>query len=208
MGDVHDEKICVNEDHDHGDPEVIEIDDATRWENLQAHLDQAASDIHDAVTKGVSAAEPVFRERVAPALSEATAKLAEYADTARKATSERAGIADDTENTPMHQIGGGLAAVATGLLGLSKSLAEWLSEHAASAADKVKVDDDVTFDDVKVEPIKVEEVKLDDYTAPRVTDSDIDVVKAPVDDDVAAVADLLKQPVIVEDGETKVVAPD
>ena len=194
MADIYEEKVKVGGDYE-VEPEVIEIDDTTRWENLRVHLDQAASDIQDAVSKGVAASEPVFREKVAPALSEATAKLAEYADTARKSTSERAGIDEDA--APMHQIGGGLASIATGLLGLSKPLAEWLSEHAASAAEKAK---DVDLDKVKVEKVKVEEVP--------VVDEDIDVVRAPVDDDVSAVADILQQPVIVEDGATKIVEPN
>ena len=153
---------------------------ADHWAHLQVHLEKAASDVHDAVTKGVANAEPVFREKVAPALSDATAKLAEYAETARKATSEKAGI--DDADKPVSQIGTGLAAIASGLLGLSKSLAEWVSEHAANAAaaePKVKVDD-----------LKVDEVRV------------------PVDDDVAAVADLLQQPVVVEDGATRVVEPN
>jgi hypothetical protein len=181
-----------------------------RWAALHAHLDQAASDVQEAVKKGLANAEPVFRDKVAPALADATAKLAEIAETARKSTSERAGLTVDDDETPAAQIGGGLAAIATGLLGLSKSLAEWLSHQAHTASEKplkVKVNDD--DDD---ETFVVRTVEFGDE-AESAADVAADFVAAgyadTATDDVQAVADLLGQPVIrAEDGATDVVNPE
>jgi len=210
MGDVNEEKACCNDSasaccQDHtaecctdkadanccgeGVCEVIEIKPdhwanvQEYWDTVHEHLDKAASDVRAAVTKGVDAAEPVFREKVAPVLADATAKLAELADSARKTTSEKAGFTeDDNATSPTAQIGAGLAAVATGLLGLSKSLTEWLSHHATTAAEKEST---VTVDETVVEV------------------PDVDIAS-----DVTAVADLLQQPVYVADGETKIVEPN
>ena len=150
------------------------------WDTVQENLGRAAADVRNAVTKGAAAAEPVFRERVAPVLADATAKLAEFADTARKTTSEKAGFGD-SEATPVEQIGVGLAGVATGLLGLVKSLSEWSSSHATNAAEKETVAVDDSF----------------------VTVADDDIAS-----DVTAVADLLNQPVYVADGDIEVVEPN
>jgi len=152
MVDVYEEKACCGDNPDaccggngpahecECDSDVVEIR-ANHWAHVQEHWDtvqenlgKAAADVRNAVSKGVDAAEPVFRERVAPVLADATAKLAELANTARKTTSEKAGFSDD-EATPVEQIGAGLAGVATGLLGLIKSLGEWSSHQATSAAE-------------------------------------------------------------------------
>jgi predicted transcriptional regulator len=153
------------------------------WENLQTRLNQAASDIRGALNKGVHAAEPVFREKVAPALADATSKLSEMTESARKATAEKAGIEED-DLKPSAQISHGLAAIAAGLLGLSSSMTDWLSEHAANAAEgKANKADDVAKDGKVVD--------------------DEDVV-----DDVQAVADILNQPVVqYGDGDANVVSP-
>jgi len=209
MGDVTEEKVCCNDsadvcckDHteacctDNADAnccgengcEIIEVKPdhwanvQEYWDTVHEHLDQAATDVRNAVTKGRAAAEPVFREKVAPVLADATAKLAELADTARKTTSEKAGFGEDDAATPVAQIGAGLAGIATGLLGLSKSLTEWLSQHATSAAETTK------------------EVDVDETL---VTVSDDDIAS-----DVTAVADLLQQPVYVADGDIEVVEPN
>lgn len=201
MGDVYEEKACCSDHVDHvcecgGNPEACECETVEvkpdhwagvqeYWDTVHSHLDQAASDVRDAVTKGLTAAEPVFREKVAPVLADATAKLSELADNARKTTSEKAGFAD-ADTTPTDQITTGLAGVATGLLGLSKSLAEWLSHHATTASEK---------------PVKVETVETIDFPVE-------DVVVDDVVDDVTAVADILQQPVIVADGDIEVVNPE
>lgn len=135
------------------------------WDTVHEHLDKAAADVRDAVLRGRDAAEPVFREKVAPVLADATAKLSELADTARKTTSEKAGFGDD-DKTPIEHLSAGLAGVATGLLGLSKSLAEWLSAHATAAAEK----------DVK--------------TTVNVDETLVDVSDDNIASDVTAVADL------------------
>jgi len=199
MGDVNEEKVCCQgqenvecncegTDNCECEAEVVAVrpdhwaNVQEYWDTVHDHLNQAASDVHNAVSKGLTAAEPVFREKVAPVLADATAKLSELADTARKTTSEKAGFAED-EKTPVEHIGAGLAGVATGLLGLSKSLAEWLSAHATAAAEK----------DVK-------DVEVDE-----------DVITVPdenIASDVTAVADLLNQPVYVADGDIAVVEPN
>ena len=196
MVDVYEEKACCGDNPDaccggngpeHAcecETEFVEVR-GDHWANVQEHWDtvqenlgRAAADVRNAVTKGVDAAEPVFREKVAPVLADATAKLAELADTARKSTYEKAGFTDDGA-TPVAQIGAGLAGVATGLLGLSKSLTEWLSQHATTASEKVEVDE----------------------TYVTVPDEDIA-------SDVTAVADILDQPVYVADGDVEVVEPN
>jgi len=76
-------------------------------DSIHATLDQASRDVRNAVTSGMAAAEPVFRNKVAPALAQASAKLSDLTTSAQKSTAERAGIADDT--APGEQIGHGLA---------------------------------------------------------------------------------------------------
>jgi len=198
MGEVNEEKTCCNDAADEccqnhteecctdkadsnccGDNgcEAVEVkvdhwaNVQEYWETVHEHLNQAATDVHNAVSKGVTAAEPVFREKVAPVLADATSKLSELAETARKTTSEKAGLTD-TDAAPVAQIGAGLAAVATGLLGLSKSLTEWLSQHATSAAEK--------------------EPKVDEETVISVPEETVEVVEEPV-------VTVTEEPVIVEE---------
>jgi len=168
----------ITEGHDgHG------IDVHGLAESLHATLDQAAVDVRNAVTSGLAAAEPVFRDKVAPALADAAAKLSELTENAAKTTAERAGIAE--EQTPSVQIGHGLASVGAGLLGLTRSLAEWLHEHATNAAEGT-----IKFDGFNTDPDNIAE---EDES---------------VDDDVSEVADLLQEPVIVLDGDVKAVEPN
>jgi len=164
-------------------PEGHGIDVHGIAESLHATLDQAAVDVRNAVTSGLAAAEPVFRDKVAPALADAAAKLSELTENAAKTTAERAGIAE--AETPSVQIGHGLASVGAGLLGLTRSLADWVHEHASNAAEGT-----LKFDGFNTDPDNIgEEEEL-------------------VDDDVADVADLLQQPVVVLDGDVKAVEPN
>lgn len=198
-------------------PDCIEYEEAPeRWVTLKANLDKAATEIREAVQKGAETAGPVFREKVAPALSEATAKLAELAENASKKTAEAAGVADG--KTPAQQIGSGLTAVASGLLGLSHSLAEWISEHAGHAAAEAKFDHKAKGDAVVVDTIEfegkapevdvvpvVEEVKV----TPVVEHDVLGKEDVPVIDDVQAVADILQVPVVTaSDGDIDVVEPN
>lgn len=154
-------------------------------DSLHATLDQAATDVRNAVTSGLAAAEPVFRDKVAPALAQASAKLADLTDTAKKTTAERAGIAEDAG--PAEQIGHGLASIATGLLGLVRSLADWSHEHASNVAPAGGYE----------------------YSTSLADDADeVDEVDEPVSEDVADIADLLQQPVVVLDGDVEAVEPN
>jgi hypothetical protein len=169
------ECTCVDENDK---CEACESDDESRGfsDSVHATLDQASRDVRNALTSGLAAAEPVFRNKVAPALAQASAKLSDMSTNAQKSTAERAGLADDT--APSEQIGHGLAAIASGLLGLSRSLADWVHEHASAAAEA----------EGKVETV--------------------DVVTEPVSEDVGDIADILQTPVVVFDGDTEAVEPN
>jgi len=192
----HDNCEC---DHE-GVCECEHVDDTHGFaDSIHATLDQASRDLRNAVTSGMAAAEPVFRNKVAPALAQASAKLSDMSTTAQKSTTERAGLDDDV--APSEQIQHGLASIAAGLLGLSRSLADWVHEHATHAA-TVETEHVTVVD----EPVVSE--KVDVVSEPVTVDENVTVVTKPVASDVDAISDLLQTPVVVFDGDTEVVEPN
>ncbi|MDR0482475.1 MAG: hypothetical protein LBH13_04860 [Cellulomonadaceae bacterium] len=99
---------------------------------MDERIDHAAESAKKAFDDGVSAAKPLWQEKVAPAISTGAQKVSEVLHKANADTEEAARrlVHEDSEGKKLL---GGLASIGSGLSSLGEKAANWVAENTDKA---------------------------------------------------------------------------